>query len=566
MKTGQLFRIFAVLVALNLPGSVTLRAQNEQGTSTNPPVEELEVGTNTQWIANTNGGAPASITIRNPSGGSRDAMVVFGHNAELKAGESVEAVVVIGGSAKIHGKVRDAAVVVFGELELCDGAEVGDAAVAVMGGINVRSNAVVKGEVVAVGGKVNLDPGAKVTGQTQEVDLGMSGLNLGWLQKWVTQCVFKMRPLAPQVGWVWWFAGLFFLLYLLIAAAFQRPVKACVAELQNRPATTFLLGLLTNVLLPVIFLLLTLTGIGLLAIPFLIAGFVLAAMVGKVALQQALGETITTKFGSGVPAAPLVNFLLGTVLILMLYMIPVLGLMTFAITSMWGLGAATAAAFAGLKRELPRRPNGAGSPPVVPPPMASATTPGMAPAPISTLAATASTAPVTGVEGEAPLADPTQVPPITEPGPAPTPTPLYTSTPPAAPPPVQNALAHPKASFWERMGAGFLDMVLVGILSGLVGGPPLSFLVALAYFAGMWAWQGTTIGGIVLGLKVVRVDNQPICFKVAMVRALASAFSMVVFFIGFFCIIWDRDQQGWHDRIAGTYVIRLPKGTPLVCV
>jgi len=103
-------------------------------------------------------------------------------------------------------------------------------------------------------------------------------------------------------------------------------------------------------------------------------------------------------------------------------------------------------------------------------------------------------------------------------------------------------------------------------LSGLVGGPPLSFLVALAYFAGMWAWQGTTIGGIVLGLKVVRVDNQPICFKVAMVRALASAFSMVVFFIGFFCIIWDRDQQGWHDRIAGTYVIRLPKGTPLVCV
>jgi len=90
--------------------------------------------------------------------------------------------------------------------------------------------------------------------------------------------------------------------------------------------------------------------------------------------------------------------------------------------------------------------------------------------------------------------------------------------------------------------------------------------VALAYFAGMWTWRGTTIGGIVLNLKVVRYDGQPMNFGVGLVRALAAAFSIVVLFLGFLWIAWSRDKQGWHDKIAGTVVIRLPRGTPLLCI
>ncbi len=29
---------------------------------------------------------------------------------------------------------------------------------------------------------------------------------------------------------------------------------------------------------------------------------------------------------------------------------------------------------------------------------------------------------------------------------------------------------------------------------------------------------------------------------------------------------WDSEKQGWHDRIAGTVVLKLPRGTPLVCI
>lgn len=147
---------------------------------------------------------------------------------------------------------------------------------------------------------------------------------------------------------------------------------------------------------------------------------------------------------------------------------------------------------------------------------------------------------------------------------------MTTAALPLAPARLPEVLYYPKAGFWERMVAGFLDLILVGILGGILGGiirvPPLGFLIALTYFTGMWAWKGTTIGGIVVGLKVVRMDEQPVTFAVALVRALAAAFSMVVFFLGFLWIAWDAERQAWHDKIAGTVVLKLLRGTPLVCL
>jgi len=102
-----------------------------------------------------------------------------------------------------------------------------------------------------------------------------------------------------------------------------------------------------------------------------------------------------------------------------------------------------------------------------------------------------------------------------------------------------------------------LSMALLG---------PLSMFVAIAYFAGMWAWKGTTVGGIVLNLQVVREDGQPLNFLVAFVRSLAAVFSILILFLGFFWIGWDRQKQGWHDKIAGTVVVRLPKPISLVCL
>jgi uncharacterized RDD family membrane protein YckC len=63
---------------------------------------------------------------------------------------------------------------------------------------------------------------------------------------------------------------------------------------------------------------------------------------------------------------------------------------------------------------------------------------------------------------------------------------------------------------------------------------------------------------------VVRTDGRPLTFPVALVRSLAAAFSILVLFLGYLWIGWDAEKQGWHDKIAGTYVLKLPRGTPLL--
>jgi len=474
--------------------------------------------------------------FRHRAGANRSAVVVIGRDVELKEGDSAEDVVVIGGSAKIRGDVRESVVVIGGDIDV-EG-EVGQAAVAVLGNVRVGQGATMGEDVVAVGGSVDVADGATVHGQTHEVDFGAAGLKLQWLKKWFLHCVLKLRPLAPQVGWVWAVAAVFFIFYLLVAAVFPRPVQACVAELTQRPATTFLLGLLSILLLPLVLLILAATGIGLLVVPFVLAALALGLIIGKIAVLESLGLTIGGHLGVQALQKPLAALMLGTVIIVLLYLVPVLGLLTFGVISVWSSGVAVRAGFAGLRRETPDKP--------APAPTASSA--GVA-AMTSAPAAEMSSSPL-GATAASPQ---TQATMATDPA---------TSPMPALP----EVLSFPKAGFWERMGAAFLDVVLVSILGAIVGGPPQAFLVALAYFAGMWAWRGTTIGGIVLGLKLVRLDGQRITFVVALVRGLAAAFSVVVLFLGFLWITWDRDKQGWHDKIAGTVVLRLPRGTPLVCI
>src|SRR6266851_387844 len=236
--------------------------------------------------------------------------IVIGRDVELKEGDSAEVVVVVGGSAKIRGHVRESVVVIGGDID-ADG-EVGEAAVAVLGNVRVGQGATMGEDVVAVGGRVDVADGATVHGHTQEVDFGAVGLKLQWLKKWFLHCALKLRPLAPQVGWVWAVAAVFFIFYLLVAAVFPRPVQACVTELTQRPATTFLLGLLSILLLPLVLLILAATGIGLLVVPFVLAALALGLIVGKVAVLESLGLTIGGRLGVDSLQKPLAAFSLGT--------------------------------------------------------------------------------------------------------------------------------------------------------------------------------------------------------------------------------------------------------------
>ncbi len=508
-------------------------------------------------------------------------MVVIGRSSVLPAGETANDMVVIGGSATALGRVRGDlvsilgnvtlsneasgdVVAVLGNVKLATNAIVHGDTVAVLGNIQMGPNSTARGDVVAVGGAVERGEGSVVNGEV----VGMPGFK--YLGEWLEQCAFKLRPLAPQLGWLWAITGIMLVVYLLIAIALPRPVQACVDEITRRPVTTVLMGLLTKILVPFVFLILVATGVGILVVPFLLIALMCAGMIGKIALLQYFGQQIGRQFNLAVIQKPLTAFLLGWVILTLLYLVPVLGFIVYTLVGLWALGAVVLAMFSGRRREMPEKP-------AAPPPVSGA--PPAAGSP--TAFAAVAPAPMTGAppvnlgvapEGTPDMANIPGTPPFVA---TPNQTAMGTAT--VAPAAMHELLSYPKAGFWERMGAAFLDIVVVGVITGIahgplgflvmfVSGPPVFLIIALAYFAGLWAWKGTTIGGIVLKLHVVRCDGQPVTFLAALVRGLAAALSVFVLFLGFLWIAWDHDKQGWHDKIAGTIVVRLPRSLPLVCL
>jgi uncharacterized RDD family membrane protein YckC len=148
-----------------------------------------------------------------------------------------------------------------------------------------------------------------------------------------------------------------------------------------------------------------------------------------------------------------------------------------------------------------------------------------------------------------------------------------TTVPPPPPPPSAPPVSpsnvelnsQPRAGFWIRMGALALDTLIVGVVMNLLEPGGHLFLVALAgYGALMWKLKGTTVGGIICNLRVVRTDGRDIEWETAIVRALGCFLSLIPAGLGFIWMVFDNNRQTWHDKIAGTVVVRVARNTPLV--
>jgi uncharacterized RDD family membrane protein YckC len=84
------------------------------------------------------------------------------------------------------------------------------------------------------------------------------------------------------------------------------------------------------------------------------------------------------------------------------------------------------------------------------------------------------------------------------------------------------------------------------------------FVVQVGYFVGFWAWRGQTPGKWLMRIKVVHFDGSPVGWGGALLRYCGYIISAIIFLIGFFWIGFDNRRQGIHDKIAETFVIRIP--------
>ncbi|MBI4389586.1 MAG: RDD family protein [Nitrospinae bacterium] len=76
------------------------------------------------------------------------------------------------------------------------------------------------------------------------------------------------------------------------------------------------------------------------------------------------------------------------------------------------------------------------------------------------------------------------------------------------------------------------------------------------YFTCFLGVDGQTPGKKLLGVRVVRVDGEPMDYKTAFNRFAGYSVSGSVFFLGFIWALFDRNQQTWHDKMAHTIVVR----------
>ncbi|MEX2237219.1 MAG: RDD family protein [Dehalococcoidia bacterium] len=116
-------------------------------------------------------------------------------------------------------------------------------------------------------------------------------------------------------------------------------------------------------------------------------------------------------------------------------------------------------------------------------------------------------------------------------------------------------LADPGQRFWAAVLDSiiyFVAFVLGALVGGLLLGWAFNVLVQLAFWS-----QGRSAGKAVLNLRVIDQQGRPAGFwRMVLRETIGKLVSAVVLFLGFLAIVWDADRQGWHDKIASTYVTR----------
>ncbi len=132
------------------------------------------------------------------------------------------------------------------------------------------------------------------------------------------------------------------------------------------------------------------------------------------------------------------------------------------------------------------------------------------------------------------------------------------------------------AGFWCRVGASIIDtillLLLVAPLLTMVYGQSywtefeavtgfwnsvINYLLPVTAVLAFWFYKSATPGK--MALKISIVDAKTGCKPSVgqlIGRYLAYYVSVIPFCLGFIWVGIDKRKQGWHDKLAGTVVVR----------
>jgi len=134
------------------------------------------------------------------------------------------------------------------------------------------------------------------------------------------------------------------------------------------------------------------------------------------------------------------------------------------------------------------------------------------------------------------------------------------------------------AGFWVRVGAAIIDTLLIMAVlfpllvaiygwayfdsekTGFVAGPAdflLSYIAPAAAVIVFWIYKQATPGKMALSIRIVdATSGSPPSTGQCVGRYFAYFVSIFPLGLGLLWVAFDERKQGWHDKLAGTVVIR----------
>jgi uncharacterized RDD family membrane protein YckC len=137
------------------------------------------------------------------------------------------------------------------------------------------------------------------------------------------------------------------------------------------------------------------------------------------------------------------------------------------------------------------------------------------------------------------------------------------------------------AGFWIRVAASLIDSLLYLIVTVpiflMVFGSSyytqpdpsaalsplnifLSYVLPIVIILAFWQSKQATPGKMLLSLKILDAETgNPVSFSRLVIRYLGYIVSGIVLLLGYIWVGFDAKKQGWHDKMAGTVVVKVTK-------
>lgn len=134
------------------------------------------------------------------------------------------------------------------------------------------------------------------------------------------------------------------------------------------------------------------------------------------------------------------------------------------------------------------------------------------------------------------------------------------------------------AGFWARTGATLIDTILLLLVivpllvaiygwayfdaaqTGMVAGPAdilITWVLPAVAVIAFWAKKQATPGKMVVSARIIDAESgEPAGLGQLIGRYLAYIPATLPLGLGILWVAFDRRKQGWHDKLAGTVVVR----------